>query len=110
MKGFITLKLGGVNRSIKFGNRALLDVLAKHNFSSGIEFTFDLVCDLVYFGLLNNCMINKINPDFTEEDVKIWCDDISNDEVMSVFNTFTASYTGVDTSEETKKTTATKKK
>lgn len=111
MKGFIVIDLGGVKRGLKFGNRALLDIMAKHKIDAGIEFTFDLVCDLVWFGLLNNCMVNRTVVDFTIEDVMIWCDDLSNEDLTNVFNTFVSSYTGAETTEtKPAKTTATKKK
>jgi hypothetical protein len=110
MKGYIQIELGGVNRGVKFGNRALLDIMAKHKIEAGIEFTFALIADLVYYGLLNNCMVKREDPNFTFEDVNVWCDDITNEDMMNVFNTFVASYTG--NVEETKptKTNATKKK
>lgn len=94
MKGYLNLNLGGVNRGIKFGNRALIDIMSKHQVSTGITFSFDLIVDLVYFGLLNNCMIKKENPDFTPEDVEQWVDDLEMPKLMEIFNTFEKSYSG----------------
>lgn len=111
MKGYIVIELGGVKRGLKFGNRALLDIMAKHKIDAGIEFTFDLVTDLVWFGLLNNYMVNRTVVDFTIEDVMIWCDDLANEDLTNVFNTFVSSYTGTENAEtKPAKTTATKKK
>lgn len=94
MNGYTTLELGGIKRGIKFGNRALLDFGAKHNIMSGepLVFSFEVIGDLIYFGLLNNCMIKKETPDFTPEDVFIWIDDVPLDSLMAVFGTFTDSY------------------
>lgn len=94
MNGYINIQLGGKKRGIKFGNRALLDVMAKHQVSEGIKFSFDLVVDLIYFGLINNCMIKRENVDFTEEDVVEWVDDMAMPDLLEVFNTFQASYSG----------------
>lgn len=95
MNGYINIEIGGQKRGIKFGNRALLDIMSKHQLSGGnIKFSFDLVVDLVYYGLINNCMVKKQNVDFTEEEVGEWVDDMQLPDLMSVFNTFQASYAG----------------
>lgn len=94
MKGFTTLDLGGKKRGVKFGNRALLDFATKYNITNGeqLVFSFDVVGNLIYFGLLNNCMITRETPDFSIEDVFIWLDDVSIEVLMSVFVLFTESY------------------
>lgn len=94
MNGYISIKLGGENRGIKFGNRALLDIMAKHQVSEGLKFSFDLVVDIVYFGLVNCCMIKKENVDFTEEQVTEWVDDLAMPLLLDIFNTFKKSYEG----------------
>lgn len=110
MKGYIQIELGGVKRGVKFGNRALLDMVAKHNLNENSVFNFDLICDLVWFGLLNNCMVNRSEPDFTNEDVIIWCDDLSNETIKEVTEIFINSYNGTLGETKPAKTTATKKK
>lgn len=102
MNGYINVELGGVNRGIKFGNRALLDVMSKHQITGGnIKFSFDLVADLIYFGLVNNCMIKKENVDFTDDDVAVWVDDMDMDKLLEIFQVFQTSYT--DKTSSTKK-------
>lgn len=102
--------LGGKTRGIKFGNRALLDIMTKHKFGTeaGIKFSFDVVVDLVYFGLLNNCLIKKENVDFTVDEVIEWVDDLPMTKLMEVFAAFQESYTGEK--QENTKSTANKKK
>lgn len=92
MKGYINLELGGVKRGIKFGNRALLDIMAKHQVSEGIKFSFDLVVDLVYYGMVNNCANAKANVDFTPDEVEEWVDNLPMPKLMDIFNVFTDSY------------------
>lgn len=108
MKGYINIELGGVKRGIKFGNRALLDIMAKHQVNEGIKFSFDLVVDLVYFGLINNCMIKKENVDFALSDVEAWVDDVDMPLLLEIFQTFEASYSG-DTKEITQSEAVKKK-
>lgn len=105
MNGYINVELGGENRGIKFGNRALLDVMAKHQITGNIKFSFDLVVDLVFFGMVNNCMIKKQNPDFTEDQVTEWVDDMPMEKLLEIFNVFQASYSGEVAGEPTKKIT-----
>lgn len=94
MKGYINLELGGVKRGIKFGNRALLDIMAKYQGFTTFTFSFDLVVDLVYYGLINNCANAKVNVDFSLEDVEQWVDDVPMPSLMEIFNTFQNSYAG----------------
>lgn len=98
MNGYTTLELGGRKRGIKFGNRALLDFGAKHNIMNGeqLVFSFEVIGDLIFFGLINNCMIKKETPDFTSEDVSIWIDDVPLETLMEVFSAFTESYSTAD--------------
>ena len=104
MNGYINIKLGDKNRGIKFGNRALLDVMAKHqiNGEAGLKFSFDLLVSLVYFGLVNNCMVSKQNVDFTEEEVNQWVDDLPMPQLTEIFNVFQKSYAGEASDEPTK--------
>lgn len=94
MNGYTTLELGGKKRGIKFGNRALLDFGAKHNIMNGepLVFSYEVIVDLVYFGLLNNCMVKRETPDFDHDDVQIWVDEAPLEKLMQVFGTFTDSY------------------
>ena len=95
MKGYINIELGGINRGVKFGNRALLDIMAKYQVGTGdgtLTFSFDLVVDLVYFGLVNNCMNAKVNVDFTPDNVNDWVDSMPMAKLLEVFNTFQDSY------------------
>ena len=92
MSGYIQIELGGVNRGLKFGNRALLNVMAKHKVDEGIKFSFELIVDLIYFALLNNCQIKKVDPDFSYEEVENWTDEIPMDQLMVVFNSFQGSF------------------
>lgn len=94
MNGYINIELGGKARGIKFGNRALLDIMSKHQVSEGIKFSFDLVVDLIYFGLVNCCMIKKENVDFTENEVAEWVDDMPMEQLKEVFDAFQKSYSG----------------
>lgn len=94
MNGYVNIELGGKKRGIKFGNRALLDIMSKHQVTGDIKFSFDLVVDLIFFGLVNNCMIKKENVDFNEEDVAAWADDMALPDLMEVFNVFQKSYAG----------------
>lgn len=95
MNGYISLKIGGKVRGIKFGNRALLDLIAKHQLQEGVKFSFDLMVDLVYFGLLNNCRIKKEDPDFTADDVAEWVDnseELPLPKLMEIFEVFQKSF------------------
>jgi len=91
MNGYINLELGGKSRGIKFGNRALLSLMSKYDFKT-LAFSFDLIADLIYFGLLNNCLVKKEDPDFTIDDVLVWADDIGLEGLTTVFDVFQSSY------------------
>jgi len=110
MNGYIQVALGGVKRGIKFGNRALLDVMAKHNnFAGGFVFSFDLLVDLVYFGMVNNCMVAKQNVDFDIDEVTQWVDDMDMDKLKEIFEVFKDSFTGPEPAGKIKKSVAAKK-
>lgn len=109
MNGYINVSLGGKKRGVKFGNRALLDVMSKHQVSQGIKFSFDLIADLVFFGMVNNCMITKQNVDFTPEEVAEWVDDMPMEELLEIFNVFQKSYAGENTKDATVKNIASAK-
>lgn len=110
MNGYTQIELGGVKRGIKFGNRALLSVMQKHQVTGGIQFSFELVCDLIYFGMLNNCQNKKTEPDFTEAEVIEWVDDMPMAKLTEVFESFQGSFTTPGDATAVTKTTATKKK
>ena len=93
MKGYISLNIGGKTRGIKFGNMALLELISKGAIGDKTEFSFDLIVDLVYHGLLNNCFNKKEDPDFTFDEVSAWVDDAEFASLMQVFEVFQASYT-----------------
>lgn len=107
MNGYTNIKLGGKNRGIKFGNRALLDIMGKHQVNEGLKFSFDLVVDIIYFGLINCCMIKKENVDFSEEEVTEWVDEMPMPVLLEVFSTFQKSYEG-ETAVNTSKMTVSK--
>jgi len=109
MNGYIQIGLGGKNRGLKFGNRALLNLMEKHQIKEGIKFSFELLVDLVYFGLLNNCLVKKEDPDFALEDVENWVDDLPQKDLMQVFEVFQKSYLGEDDKPSTTKKTTGKK-
>lgn len=114
MNGYIQIELGGMNRGLKFGNRALLSVMQKHKVDQGISFSFELLVDLIYHALLNNCQVKKVEPDFTYTEVENWTDEMPMDKLLEIFNTFQGSFQtpAVAGSTELKvtKTTATPKK
>lgn len=83
--------------------------MQKHQVAEGIKFSFELVADLIYYGLLNNCSIKKIDPDFTEEEVTEWVDDMPMDKLNEIFKSFQGSFSG-EADKQITKTTATKKK
>ena len=94
MNGYVNLNLGGVNRGLKFGNRALLNVMQIHQVDENLKFSFELIVDLVYYALLNNCLVKKTEADFTYEQVTEWVDDMPMAELTNVFQSFQASISG----------------
>jgi len=108
MNGYINIELGGQQRGLKFGNRMLLDVMKKHQVDANIKMSFDLIVDLVFGALMNNCERKKVDPDFTYEEVEQWVDDMPMTKMTEIFSSFTSSF-GED-GKEVAKTTATRKK
>lgn len=106
MKGYINLELNGVKRGVKFGNRALLDLIAKYKTEEGsnFAFSFDLMVDIIYFGMLNNCLVKREDPDFTVDDVNVWADDLPMGKLMEIFQMFQLSYAGEDAKQEAPQT------
>ncbi|MBO9671969.1 MAG: hypothetical protein J7577_00885 [Sphingobacteriaceae bacterium] len=71
---------------------ALLDLISKGKIGDKTEFSFDLIVDLVYSGLVNNCFNKKEDVDFDFEAVAVWVDDADFSDLMKVFETFQSSY------------------
>lgn len=78
--GYIQISIGGRLRGIKFGMLAveqLLTASAKDKDRNGEINPTKTAYKLIYFGLLNNCEVKNIEPDFDLENVCDWVDDLA---------------------------------
>lgn len=91
MTGYIQLELGGKKRGVKFGNYALFEYSKLTN-TGVVEFNeqnpIKLCADILFCGLKNNCFIKKEEEDFTYEDVMIWVDSMSMDQIAEITKVF----------------------
>ena len=71
----------------------MLDIMAKHQVIEGIKMSFELVVDLVYFAMLNNCLRKNTDPDFTYVEVNDWVDDAPMSKMLEIFEAFKTSFT-----------------
>lgn len=92
MNGYLQITLNGRKQGLKFGNMALLTYSQLNGTAPGEiqkQNYFKLIADLVFCGLMNNYFIKDLEPDFTQEDVRGWVDDMPIDEMTLVVETFT---------------------
>jgi hypothetical protein len=78
--GYIQIDIGGKLRGLKFGMLAvegIVEEAARYKGDKGNISGTKTAYDLVYYGLLNNCEVKKIDPDFTYEDVTDWVEELT---------------------------------
>lgn len=80
--GYISVNLGGKQRGVKFGMYALT-MFSKRTGKTLVPddvITIKQAADIVYCGLVNNCIVKEVDTDFTYEDVTDWVEEMFFDE------------------------------
>lgn len=94
----IDVKLGGVVRTLRFGNYALMtyNKLTQTDAGTVKEFSeeygnIDLVCDITFSGLKASYKIKKQPFDITYEQVMEWVDEMQVTQIQEIINAFSES-------------------
>lgn len=78
MNGYIVADLGGKKRGIKFGMYAVTMIsrrIGKY-LQEGSEVTSQMAVEILYAGLVNNCVVKESEQDFTYEQVTDWVEEM----------------------------------
>lgn len=86
MSNYVQIEIGGELRGLKFNQGANVEIQLKIGKSKNAMFGCYAV---VYGGLIGNCFVKGIEPDFTFEDVCGWVDEIQDE---SIFTSITDAY------------------
>lgn len=93
----LTLSLGGQERTLDvgkfwftkyYGQAAGDDPLNSTNLLLNPEKQFDFVVNMVYAGLRCHAKVNKIQEDFTKDDVEGWIGEKETEEVSEILNKY----------------------
>jgi hypothetical protein len=95
MNGYIVAEIGGKKRGIKFGMYAVTMISRRIGkfLQEGAEVTSQVAVEILYAGLVNNCVVKEVEQDFTYENVTDWVEELWYDEngqrvIVDVINEF----------------------
>lgn len=98
MNGYVNIDLNGRQRGLKFNMYAfeLLSKRAGSQFREGDTFTSQLTSEIVYSGMMANCWVKEVDPDFSFEEVtdwveNLWYSDEGQELLIKIFEAFQAS-------------------
>jgi hypothetical protein len=96
--GYIAVNLGGRQRGIKFGMYAitLFNKLSENKLIAGEMLSLKQAVDLIYSGMVNNCVVKQEHPGFSYEEVTDWVEELFFDaegqqSIVEIINTFSES-------------------
>lgn len=95
MTGIIEITLNNKTEQLNFGNYALekyvkvtgVDIGNVKSVSEDYSQT-DMVADIVFSGLFGNARVNGVKFEFTIEEVRKWCNDLSMVDQLQVIREF----------------------
>jgi hypothetical protein len=101
LKNYMTLKLGGQVRGLKFNIGTLkclrditgIDPLAYKAESDTFQDLLPYATKIMHAALLSNCLSKKEQPDFRDEDVSVWVDELSVAELTEVIAHYNSIFT-----------------
>lgn len=84
---YIQIEIGGQLRGLKFNQGAHVEIQTTIEKAKANNDIFNSYA-VFYGGLIGNCFVKGVEPDFTFEDVCDWCDKIKTEDVISVLNCY----------------------
>lgn len=85
---YVQVELGGKLRGLKFNQGAHAEIQAMYKVGmKAIQVSYIVV----YGGLLGNCFVKQIEPDFTFEEVCDWCDKLTVEQANAITDAYTGS-------------------
>jgi hypothetical protein len=93
MSNYVQIELGGELRGLKFNQGAHVEIQEK---LQGIKNPVFASYAVIYGGLIGNCFVKGIEPNFTFEEVCDWSDKIKIDDVNLIVSAYKASLPVVD--------------
>lgn len=81
MAKIITITLNGVERRLDVGKFLFNQYVEEYNKGNESPGVTDYAVAIIYSGLMTDCDVTGVKPDFTKEDVKKWVAMTESDEV-----------------------------
>jgi len=92
LRGEVEVSIGGKPRLIKFGTNQLAIFTQMHNVDlSEADFGMHHLRDLIYSGLVAGAKKNKEKVDFDEWEVGEWIDELPDEDLQKIVDSFTKS-------------------
>ncbi len=88
MSNYVQINLGGQLRGLKFNQGAHAEIQSRYKEGQNETFISYIV---IYGGLLGNCFVKEIEPDFTFENVCDWADQMTVEDVNAITQAYAAS-------------------